>query len=160
MHQWDQNQGLRSVTPVVEHALNHTAVHVEEAANFQLACAALQKWIVEHEIAKEQIIGISAVETMQEDGDAVLNIVYKTTVDVTATSLKDLQFTLISNVKSWEDQYAAAIATINDSRSEIVALTHTPKHLGKINIQVFWYLPRSSDFQGYSLTKYVSNGDY
>ena len=91
------------MTPLVEQPLTKTAVHVEEAPSFSLACAALQKWIVEHELCKEQILGISATETTQEDGNAILNIVYKTVVDVTGTSLKDIKLTLVSNVKSWED---------------------------------------------------------
>jgi len=159
--EWDQSQGLRSMTPATDLALRHTAVHIEAAANFQLACAALQAWIVARDLKQEQLVGISAMETVTDDGEAVLSVVYKTLVDVTATSLKDLKFTLVSNVKSWEEQYNTAIADINDSKSEIVALTHTAKCLGKINIQIFWYVPRGAhEFSGYSLTKHVSTGNY
>lgn len=159
--EWDQSQGLRSMTPAHDVALQHSAVHIEVAANFQLACAALQSWIVAKDLKQEQIVGISAMETVSDDGEAVLSVVYRTQFDVAATSLNDLKFTLVSNVKSWEEQYDSAIAAINDSRSEIVALTHTAKCLGKINIQIFWYVPRGAHgYTGYSLTKHVSTGSY
>ena len=85
--EWDQAQGLRSMTPASDVALQHTAVHIEVAANFQLACAALQAWIVAKDLKQEQLVGISAMETVTDDGEAVLSVIYRTQHEVAATSL-------------------------------------------------------------------------
>ena len=130
-------QGLHSATPSHNES---TLVHIEVAANFQIACKNIQKWIVESQLRREQIVGISANETITEDGEAVLSVVYKRHSDASMTSLQDIQFTLVSSVKSWDEQYTSAIETLNAQRSDIVALTHTPRNLGQINIQIFWYL--------------------
>lgn len=133
----DNAQGLYSATPSHNES---TLVHIEVAANFQIACKNIQKWIVETQLRREQIVGISANETITEDGEAVLSVVYKRHSDASMASLQDIQFTLVSSVKSWDEQYISAIETLNAQRSDIVALTHTPKNLGQINIQIFWYL--------------------
>ena len=133
----DNAQGLHSATPSHNES---TLVHIEVAANFQIACKNIQKWIVETQLRREQIVGISANETITEDGEAVLSVVYKRHSDASMASLQDIQFTLVSSVKSWDEQYISAIETLNAQRSDIVALTHTPKNLGQINIQIFWYL--------------------
>lgn len=133
----DNAQGLHSATPSHNES---TLVHIEVAANFQIACKNIQKWIVESQLRREQIVGISANETITEDGEAVLSVVYKRHSDASMASLQDIQFTLVSSVKSWDEQYISAIETLNAQRSDIVALTHTPKNLGQINIQIFWYL--------------------
>lgn len=133
----DNAQGLHSATPSHNES---TLVHIEVAANFQIACKNIQKWIVESQLRREQIVGISANETITEDGEAVLSVVYKRHSDASMASLQDIQFTLVSSVKSWDEQYISAIETLNAQKSDIVALTHTPKNLGQINIQIFWYL--------------------
>jgi alkyl sulfatase BDS1-like metallo-beta-lactamase superfamily hydrolase len=69
-------------------------------------------------------------------------------------SLKNLKFHVVRNTEPWEDQITDALR-LAGSHNEIVALTHTPRNLGQMNVQIMWYLPSS---QGHTYkTHHVRN---
>lgn len=104
--------------------------HIEVAANFQIACTNILSWIVRNDIKREQIVAISSNESSPVDGDAILSVVFKRQSDPTMTSLKNLQYHLISSVQEWDQQYASAFELSTIKNSEIVSLTYTARNLG------------------------------
>lgn len=55
-------------------------------------------------------------------------------------SLAGLQYHLIKNTVEWDKQYQE-FREILAHNCEVVALTHTPRNIGQINIQILFYLP-------------------
>ena len=88
-------------------------------------------------------MSITANETTTSDGEAVLAIVYRKQAggDSLGTSLAEIKYHLVSSVQDWDEQYKTALEPIAAARADVVALTHTPRNLGQINIQILWYLP-------------------
>lgn len=60
------------------------------------------------------------------------------------TSLNDLKFHLIRNTEHWDEQLLEARAIANH-KAEVVALSHTPRSLGQMNVQILWYLPNANN---------------
>jgi len=103
---------------------------IEVAANFQIACTNILSWIVRNDIKREQIVAISTNESSPIDGDAILTVVFKRQSDPTMSSLKALQYHLISSVQEWDQQYASALEVSAIKTSEIISLTYTARNLG------------------------------
>lgn len=57
------------------------------------------------------------------------------------TRLDNLQYHLISSVKDWDVEYEEIRKNIIGQRCEILSLTHTPRNIGQVNIQILWFLP-------------------
>lgn len=81
---------------------------------------------------KEQIVTISANETVTTDGDAILVVFYRTKIDsaIQTTSLENLEYHLVSSVQDWDNQYSSMKGMIREKNADIVALTHTARNLG------------------------------
>ena len=79
-------------------------------------------------------------------------------------TFEGLQYSLISSVKRWDEQYNDIITTVNEQRGEIISLTHTPRNIGQINIQIVWYitnpLESRSSVNVYTFKRFSSKGDY
>jgi len=103
---------------------------------------------------REQIVSISTHETTIENGDAILVLVYKKKQDSTMTSLASLQYHIIRNTAPWEEHFEEAMK-LASSRCEVVALTHTPRNLGQMNVQILWYLTSNASFS--TKVKHITN---
>ena len=49
------------------------------------------------------------------------------------TSLEGLSYHLVKNTVDWDDQYKEMQGIVR-GRVEVIALTHTPRNIGQINI--------------------------
>ena len=116
--------------------------HISVASNFTLCCEDLVNWIKMVDLKREQVISISASETSTYDADAVLILVYRTESDSSMTSLENLKFELQKNVVDWDFQFQDIQKAVGNA--DVIALTHTARNIGQINIQILWYLPFSS----------------
>jgi hypothetical protein len=129
------------------------------AASFLTAAENLKQWLVKSDLKREQIVSISCNESVPEDGDAVLVVVYKRHGDASMVqSLENLKFHLTTSVVDWDEQYNNALAEITKERGDIISLTYTPRNVGQINVQLIWYLPQRPEapFDGYT-TKHVTS---
>ena len=100
------------------------------------------EWIKKEGLTREQIISIQASETSTTDANAVLIVFYRSIKDpLQQTSLKDLQYHLINNLKAWMDQYKEIEDLLTRGPVEILSLTHTARNIGQVNIQILWFLP-------------------
>lgn len=57
------------------------------------------------------------------------------------TSLQGLKFELVKNIVDLEEQYQQICKALQIDKSEVLSLTHTPRNIGQINIQIMWYIP-------------------
>lgn len=71
----------------------------------------------------------------------MLALVFKTESEPSMTSLSGLKFELLKNVVSWDEQYHQISQVLNQDKYEVLSLTHTPRNVGQINIQILWYIP-------------------
>jgi ABC-type taurine transport system substrate-binding protein len=114
--------------------LEQVESHIVVAGNFQRACDQMISWLTTSNLRREQIISISANETTTVDADAVLVVVYKKHQDPDMTQmLTGLQYHLIKNTVDWDQQYEEFKEILSQS-CEVVALTHTARNIGQINI--------------------------
>jgi len=82
-------------------------------------------------LKKEQIVSISANETVTTDGDAILVVFYrKIDPAIQTTSLENLEYHLVSSGQDWDNQYSCMKGMIREKNADIVALTHTARNLG------------------------------
>lgn len=61
------------------------------------------------------------------------------------TSLAHMKFHIVRNTAPWEEQFEDA-TKLASSRCEVIALTHTPRNLGQMNVQILWYLPSTASY--------------
>ena len=87
-------------------------------------------------------MSISTNETNVEEGEAVLILFYREEKDSSMTSLEDLKYSIERNVDDWDVQHQRLLK-LTSSRCEVVALTHTAKNIGQLNVEIIWYLPSS-----------------
>jgi hypothetical protein len=95
-----------------------------------------------------------------EEAEAMLILFYKKEQEPSMTALDGLSFQLLKNVTDWDDQYDEIIASVNSKhqqRVHLLQLTHTPRNLGQINIQILWYLPASEKLPATPVAKHFVN---
>lgn len=91
------------------------------------------EWITDNNIMKEQVISINAAETSVHDADAVLVLTFKKDQEPTYGPLTGLQYYLVKNTIDWDTQYQE-ITQIAKNNAEVIALSHTARNIGQINI--------------------------
>ncbi len=116
----------------------NVAFHVELAGNFQIASSQMVEWIKESDIRKEQMINISANETTIESGDCELVLYYLRKKEPDWMPLDNLTFSFIKNMDEWDENISSACKTAS-SGCEVIAITHTPKSIGRLNVQILWF---------------------
>jgi hypothetical protein len=117
-----------------------TTYHIERAGHFGKACESMIQFVKTNDLKKEQIISVSCNESIVEEGEALLILFYKKDQEPTMTSLEELQYHIIRNIDDWDSQHEEVLKKVAH-KSEVVALTHTAKNIGQINVQIVWYLP-------------------
>ena len=78
---------------------------------------------------KEQIVSISTNETLCENGDALLILVYKSEQEISMTSLENLKFNLTRTVQSWEMHFQKD-CQIASENAEVISYTNTARNIG------------------------------
>lgn len=138
--------------------LDHLETHLIVAGNFQKACDLLVQWATDKDLRREQIISISANETTTVDADAVLTVIFKKMQEPDMTTpLSGLQYHLIKNTVDWDVQYQE-FTQILAQPCEVVALTHTARNIGQINIQILFYLPGRGGRNTYTAKHFETKG--
>lgn len=74
------------------------------------------------------------------------------------TPLNDIKYELLKNVVDWKEQYLEIQGKVLGQRVEVLALTHTARNIGQINIQILWYIP-SKNHNDYTCKHFTSLGD-
>ncbi len=113
--------------------------HVEVAGNFNKGSEQIITWIKQEGIRKEQIINISANETTMESGDCELVLYYLKKQEPDYMPLDHLEFHFIKNMMEWDVSIATGLR-VASSGCDVVAITHTPKSIGRLNVQIIFYL--------------------
>ena len=114
--------------------------HVEQGANFKKASEQLLSWIIDSKLTREQVLSISANETTIESGDCELTLYYLKEKEPQFSSLAGLKFHYEKNMKEW-DEILEDARRFSQIKCDVIAITHTPKSIGRLNIQILWYLP-------------------
>ena len=82
---------------------------------------------------------------------------YKTESDQSMASLENITFDVIRDLNPWEDSLNSA-SSLSSSSCEVVAITHTARNIGQINVQILFYVPSSvSQTHGYKLITNTSS---
>lgn len=88
----------------------------------------------------------------------MLTVVYRKNQEPQMQSLSGLQYELQKSTSDFKDQYTILEQVTKRERVEIVQLTHTPRNIGQINIQILWYIP-ARDWNVYTYKEFENNGN-
>ena len=102
--------------------------HYEIAGSFQSVCDNMLTWMKSN-LKREKIISLSTHETLIENGDALLIVLYKTAQDSSMSSLDTLKYDLKKNIQDWENHFSDQLK-IASGHIEVISYINTPRNIG------------------------------
>jgi hypothetical protein len=80
------------------------------------------------------------------------------------TGLENLTFKIGKGLQTWDEIYDKDLKAQANLKSNVVALTHTARNIGQINVEILWYIPSQSSheytakrFESHSTIEEVTN---